>query len=139
MTRSLSSNLYKCGWVTVQEKDTRVIDNNALLEQKLSAVLHAASISDTEEILPGDDGFEDGLDAEKVDALLGSDEGVIKGSLQAERDALLEEIENARAELATVKEQADAMHRHPRRRKDRPQSRPYPEVWSRPPVQRLPE
>ena len=38
-----------------------------------------------------------------------SDEGVIKGSLQAERDALLEEIENARAELATVKEQADAM------------------------------
>lgn len=109
MTRSLSSNLYKCGWVTVQEKDTRVIDNNALLEQKLSAVLHAASISDTEEILPGDDGFEDGLDAEKVDALLGSDEGVIKGNLQAERDALLEEIENARTELAAVKEQADAM------------------------------
>ena len=105
----MSSNLYKCGWVTVQEKDTRVIDNNALLEQKLSAVLHAASISDTEEILPGDDGFEDGLDAEKVDALFSSDEGVIKGSLQAERDALLEEIENARAELAAVKEQADAM------------------------------
>ena len=105
----MSSNLYKCGWVTVQEKDTRVIDNNALLEQKLSAVLHAASISDTEEILPVDDGFEDGLDAEKVDALLGSDVGVIKGSLQAERDALLEEIENARTELAAVKEQADAM------------------------------
>ena len=105
----MSSNLYKCGWVTVQEKDTRVIDNNALLEQKLSAVLHAASISDTEEILPVDDGFEDGLDAEKVDALFSSDEGVIKGSLQAERDALLEEIENARAELAAVKEQADAM------------------------------
>lgn len=105
----MSSNLYKCGWVTVQEKDTRVIDNNALLEQKLSAVLHAASISDTEEILPVDDGFEDGLDAEKVDALFSSDEGVIKGGLQAERDALLEEIENARAELAAVKEQADAM------------------------------
>ena len=105
----MSSNLYKCGWVTVQEKDTRVIDNNALLEQKLSAVLHAASISDTEEILPVDDGFEDGLDAEKVDALFSSDEGVIKGSLQAERDALLEEIENARTELAAVKEQADAM------------------------------
>ena len=105
----MSSNLYKCGWVTVQEKDTRVIDNNALLEQKLSAVLHAASIPDTEEILPGDDGFADGLDAEKVDALFSSDEGVIKGSLQAERDALLEEIENARTELAAVKEQADAM------------------------------
>ena len=57
----MSSNLYKCGWVTVQEKDTRVIDNNALLEQKLSAVLHAASIPDAEKILPGDDGFEDGL------------------------------------------------------------------------------
>ena len=105
----MSSNLYKCGWVTVQEKDTRVIDNNALLEQKLSAVLHAASIPDVEEILPGDNGFEDGLDAEKVDALFSSDEGVIKGSLQAERDALLEEIENARTELAAVKEQADAM------------------------------
>ncbi|MBO5113630.1 MAG: hypothetical protein J6C12_09865 [Lachnospiraceae bacterium] len=105
----MSSNLYKCGWVTVQEKDTRVIDNNALLEQKLSAFLHAASIPDAEEILPGDNGFEDGLDAEKVDALFSSDEGVIKGSLQAERDALLEEIENARAELTTVKEQADAM------------------------------
>lgn len=105
----MSSNLYKCGWVTVQEKDTRVIDNNALLEQKLSAVLHAASIPDAEEILPGDDGFADGLDAEKVDALFSSDEGVIKGSLQAERDALLEEIENARAELTAVKEQADAM------------------------------
>ena len=49
MTRSLSSNLYKSGWVTVQEEDKRVIDNNALLEQKLSAVLHAASIPDEEE------------------------------------------------------------------------------------------
>ena len=84
----MSSNLYKCGWVTVQEKDTRVIDNNALLEQKLSAVLHAASISDTEEILPVDDGFEDGLDAEKVDALLGSDEGVISSLRSSSLDML---------------------------------------------------
>lgn len=105
----MSSNLYKCGWVKVQEEDKRVIDNNALLEQKLSAVLHAASIPDEEEALPEEGGFEDGLDVEKVDALFAADGGVIKGNLQAERDALLEEIEEAKAELATIKKQADDM------------------------------
>ena len=105
----MSSNLYKCGWIKVQEEDKRVIDNNALLEQKLSAVLHAASIPDEEEALSEEEGFEDGLDAEKVDALFAADGGVIKGNLQAERDALLEEIEEAKAELATIKKQADDM------------------------------
>lgn len=93
----------------MQEQDKRVIDNNALLEQKLSAVLHAASIPDEEEALSEEEGFEDGLDAEKVDALFAADGGVIKGNLQAERDALLEEIEEAKAELATIKKQADDM------------------------------
>lgn len=106
----MSSNLYKCGWVTVQEKDTRVIDNNALLEQKLSAVLHAASIPETGEDYEGEDGFYGGLDAENVDALFEPDGNVIKsGSKEAERDELLQEIEQAKAELASLKEQADSM------------------------------
>ena len=105
----MSSNLYKSGWVTVQEEDKRVIDNNALLEQKLSAVLHAASIPDEEDAFPEEEGFAGGLDAQRVDALFTADTGVIKGDLQAERDELLKEIEEAKAELAVLKDQADHM------------------------------
>ena len=34
MTKSLSNNLYKAGWVVVND-DTRVIDTNDLIKQKL--------------------------------------------------------------------------------------------------------
>lgn len=105
----MSSNLYKSGWVTVQETDTRIIDNNALLEEKLSAARSAAGAPGGEEALPEEEGFEEGLDAEQVNALFSSDEGAAAGGLQAQRDALLKEIEEAKAELAAAKEQADSM------------------------------
>lgn len=105
------SNLYKSGWVRVQDEDTRVIDNNRLLEEKLKgAVLHAASVSSHRENTE-EDGFLGGLEAEAVDALFDSDGSgaVIKGDAAAERDALLQEIEEAKAELLNVQAQADQM------------------------------
>lgn len=103
------NNLYKSGWVTVQETDKRVIDNNALLEQKLSAILQAANIPEENEIFDGEEEFSEGLDAEAVNALLSSEGNVISNGSEAERDALLQEIEQAREELASLKEQADNM------------------------------
>ena len=39
---SFNTNLYKSSWVVMHEQGTRVIDNNALLEEKLSKVRKAA-------------------------------------------------------------------------------------------------
>ncbi|MGN0375998.1 MAG: FliH/SctL family protein [Suilimivivens sp.] len=107
----LSSNLYKSNWVIVHDDEKRVIDNNALLEEKLSAVLHAASIPGEEEYTGEENGFTDGLDAEPVDALLDPDGGktVIKAEAAMERDAILREIEQAKEELTDLKAQADSM------------------------------
>ncbi|MGN1180768.1 MAG: FliH/SctL family protein [Suilimivivens sp.] len=111
MTRLLSSNLYKSGWVVVQDDEKRVIDNNALLEEKLSAVLHAASFPEEAEFAGEENGFTGGLDAEPIDALFDQEgEGtVIKAGGVSQRDALLQEIEQAKEELAALKAEADGM------------------------------
>lgn len=105
------NNLYKSSWVVIRNDDKRVIDNNALLEEKLGKVLHAASISKETVPFAEQGEFTDGLNAEAVDLLLKPEgsENLPKGALTAERDAVLAEIEQAKAELADLKKQADDM------------------------------
>lgn len=107
----MSSNLFKAGWVTVNREETRVIDNNKLLEEKMSASLRAASLP--EEMMYDEDGFCGGLAAQElaVDALFDPDGAgtVIKAPSEDEREALYAEIEAAKAELVELQQQADAM------------------------------
>lgn len=107
----MSNNLYKSNWIVMQDSEARIIDNNALLEKKLSAVLHAADSVEKNNASIPEEGFAEGLDAESIDALLsGESEGaVIRGGSEKERDALLREIEQAKDELADLKAQADSM------------------------------
>ncbi len=94
------SNLYKSGWVVVDE-DVRVIDVNDLIKKRLRENVSArASHSDMGS--QEDDGdFSSGLEAEKIDALLDPDgEGtVLKNN----------SLEAARGELEQVKEETSRM------------------------------
>ena len=104
------NNLYKSGWVVVNREEARVIDNNKLLEEKMNASVQMAG-------MPGEayeeDGFYAGLAAEEiaVDALFDPEgaEGIIKASSEGEKEALYEEIEAAKQELAKLQQQADDM------------------------------
>ena len=104
-----SNNLYKSGWVVVQDDETRIIDNNRLLEEKINMAIRAAGPVEKE---PQEDaeGFADGLAAEPIDALFAAEEGesIIKGMSADERDAILQEVEQAKAELEDIRSQADA-------------------------------
>ncbi len=106
------SNLYKSGWVVVNREETRVIDNNKRLEEKMNASLRAASLP-VGNITYAEDGFSDGLAAQElvVDALFDPEGGggVIKAPAEAELEALYAEIEAAKEELAGLQQQADAM------------------------------
>ncbi len=107
----MSSNLYKAGWVVVQQDEKRVIDNNSRLEEKLSAVVNTMPAAYEEESYGEEEGFTDGLFAQQVDALLApeGEETVIKGEAAREREELLLEIEAAKEELAQLRMQADSM------------------------------
>ncbi len=107
----MSSNLYKAGWVVVQQDEKRVIDNNSRLEEKLSAVINTMPVAYEEENYGEEEGFTDGLFAQQVDALLAPEGGetVIKGEAAREREELLLEIEAAKEELAQLRMQADSM------------------------------
>ncbi len=107
----MSSNLYKAGWVVVQQDEKRVIDNNSRLEEKLSAVVNTMPAAYEEESYGEEEGFTDGLFAQQVDALLAPEGGetVIKGEAAREREELLLEIEAAKEELAQLRMQADSM------------------------------
>lgn len=105
-----SSNLYKSGWVVVHDDETRVIDNNKLLEEKINMAMRAAASVEKE--YPEDtEEFSDGFTAEPIDALFAAEgsETIIKGTSVEERDAILQEIEQAKAELEDVRAQADSM------------------------------
>ncbi len=109
VTRSLSNNLVKAGWV-VLENDVRVIDTNELMEQRLkTAADQLSGRSDPEG--EDEDGFTGGLAAEKVDALFDPDsEGaVLKSAADEELRAARQELEEARKELEQVKRETDDM------------------------------
>ncbi len=105
-------NLYKSGWVVLNSDDTRVIDNNALVEEKMNASSRAAVQSEMPiEPAADEDGFMSGLEAESIDALFASeDSGFLKNEeLEKEKEELLLEIEAAKAELSELRMQADGM------------------------------
>lgn len=105
-------NLYKSGWVVMNQDDARVIDNNALVEEKMNASSRAAVQSEMPiEPAADEDGFKSGLEAESIDALFASeDSGFLKNEeLEKEKEELLLEIEAAKAELSELRMQADGM------------------------------
>jgi len=108
----LYRNLYKSGWVVMNQDDARVIDNNALVEEKMNASSRAAVQSEMPiEPAADEDGFKSGLEAESIDALFASeDSGFLKNEeLEKEKEELLLEIEATKVELSELRMQADGM------------------------------
>ena len=97
----MSSNLYKAGFVHLGE-NARVIDMNEILEQCLKE--EAERRSREPELVAAQDGFTEGLDADKVDVLLEPDAEAASrqnASIQ-EQEHLNRELEAARNELASL-------------------------------------
>lgn len=102
----MSSNLYKAGFIHLGE-NARVIDMNEILEQRLKE--EAQRRSREPELVAAQDGFTEGLDAEKVDVLLEPDAetaSMQNASIQ-EQEQLSREIEAARNELAGLQAQIE--------------------------------
>ncbi len=102
------SNLYKAGFVHLGE-DARVIDMNAILEKRLKEEAERRSRQPEHELVAAQDGFTEGLNAEKVDVLLEPDAEAASqqnASIQ-EQEQLRQEIEEARNELASLQAQLE--------------------------------
>ena len=102
------SNLYKAGFVHLGE-DARVIDMNAILEKRLKEEAERRSRQPEHELVAAQDGFTEGLNAEKVDVLLEPDAEAASqqnASIQ-EQELLNQEIEEARNELASLQAQLE--------------------------------
>ena len=102
------SNLYKAGFVHLGE-DARVIDMNAILEKRLKEEAERRSRQPEHELVAAQDGFTEGLNAEKVDVLLEPDAEVASQqnvSIQ-EQEQLKQETEEARNELAGLQAQIE--------------------------------
>lgn len=102
------SNLYKAGFVHLGE-DARVIDMNAILEKRLKEEAERRSRQPEHELVAAQDGFTEGLNAEKVDVLLEPDAEAASqqnASIQ-EQEQLNQEIEEARNELAGLQAQLE--------------------------------
>ncbi len=104
----MSSNLYKAGFVHLGE-DARVIDMNEILEQRLKEEAERRNRQPERELVAAQDGFTEGLNAEKVDVLLEPDAeaaSMQNASIQ-EQEQLNQEIEAARNELASLQAQIE--------------------------------
>lgn len=104
----MSSNLYKAGFIHLGES-ARVIDMNEILEQRLKEEAERRSRRPERELTAAQDGFTEGLDAEKVDVLLEPDAEAAStqnASIQ-EQEQLNREIEAARNELAGLQVQIE--------------------------------
>ena len=102
------SNLYKAGFVHLGE-DARAIDMNAILEKRLKEEAERRSRQPEHELVAAQDGFTEGLNAEKVDVLLEPDAEATSqqnASIQ-EQEQLNQEIEEARNELASLQAQLE--------------------------------
>lgn len=104
------SNLYKSGWVVVNE-DARVIDVNDLIKKRLQENASARMSHADAALQEENEGFSSGLEAEKIDALLEPDsEGtVLKNNSREELEAVNRELEAARGELEQIKEETSRM------------------------------
>ena len=100
VTRSLYRNLYKAGWVVVDE-DALVIDSNELVTKRMEKAAKAGRSSG---------GFVSGLDAERVEVApnLEEEEALRQAALE-EQAALEKELTFARAELQRLRDEADRM------------------------------
>ncbi len=104
----MSSNLYKAGFIHLGES-ARVIDMNEILEQRLKEEAERRSRQPERELVAAQDGFTEGLDAEKVDVLLEPDAEAAStqnASIQ-EQEQLNREVEAARNELAGLQAQIE--------------------------------
>ena len=68
------SNLYKAGWVTLDQGDKRIIDNNELIDQKIlrfreEEKKRQSALQNDAAKNSGEDNFSEGLDAEQLDQL----------------------------------------------------------------------
>ncbi len=121
VTRSLSRNLYKSGWVVVSSDEKCVIDSNSRLERRieeLEELRRARMNAQTGYVEEGEDGeaeFVSGLGGEELDALLadqgaGAAGGIIKAGAPQEKGPDLEEVKaQAQAMLDDAQAQIDEM------------------------------
>lgn len=102
------SNLYKAGFVHLGE-DARVIDMNAILEKRLKEEAERRSRQPEHELVAAQDGFTEGLNAEKVDVLLEPDAeaACLQNASVQEQEQLKQKIEEARNELAGLQAQIE--------------------------------
>lgn len=95
VTKSLSSNLFKSGCVTVKGQEKRVIDTNKLVSDKLEALSISLAQQKNQNFA---DGFTEGLDAYHVEQLLEEEpkEIYMGPSPEELRSEALQEIEEMR-------------------------------------------
>lgn len=103
----MSSNLYKAGWVVINE-DARIINSNELIERKLQNTarmnMHKAAPPEEGE---ENDGFAAGISASSIDMLFDSDSesAVLKSASKEELDRTRQELDAAKEELLNVQAQ----------------------------------
>ncbi len=96
------NGVLKSGWIMINETDTRVIDTNALVENKLKE-LAIKIAEETAEDADFPDGFAEGLNAEQVANLVAEPQQTPEEQTQAQ---IAEMMEQAQAEIETMKAQA---------------------------------
>ena len=102
------SNLYKAGWVTLDQGDKRIIDNNELIDQKIlrfreEEKKRQSALQNDAAKNSGEDNFSEGLDAEQLDQLT-EDQAVLSDTEILNQEAAQELINS---QLADAQEQAD--------------------------------
>ncbi len=116
----MSRNLYKSYWVEVADDETRVIDNNDIIEQRIEELealrQHRLNtplgFGEREEAAEdGEPEFVDGLGGEQIDALLAdnAEGGIIKGEAVDQGPDLAEIEAQAQAMLEDAQAQIDEM------------------------------
>ena len=102
------SNLYKAGWVTLDQGDKRIIDNNELIDQKILRFREEEkkrlnALQNDAVKNGGEDEFTEGLDAEQLNQLT-EDQNAISDTEILDQEAVQELINS---QLADAQEQAD--------------------------------
>ena len=123
---SFNTNLYKSSWVVMHEQGTRVIDNNALLEEKLSKARKAAFM-EKKEPREQEEGFVEGLDAEKLDALFAQNGASIQ-EMNRQKEELSAQIEQAKSELEEIRSQAESIMEDARTQAETIKTKAYEEA-----------